>query len=152
MGRPTPWRCPMPYRVKHDANGRDHVCFTGLYKMVRPLYLAAGWLCLGLGFLGIFLPLLPTTPFALLAAFCFSRSSTRLYNWLWAQKTFGPIIRDWNQHGVIQPHIKWLSIAMILLMIGYPVVYGPLALGIKLLLIAIASGVIGFISTRPSQR
>lgn len=120
--------------------------------MLRPLYIAAGWLCLGLGFLGIFLPLLPTTPFALLAAFCFSRGSTRLYHWLLAQKTFGPIIRDWNQHGVIQPHIKWVSIVMILLMIGYPVVFGPLALGIKLALSMIAAGVIGFIWTRPSQR
>ncbi|ETW95926.1 MAG: hypothetical protein ETSY1_28640 [Candidatus Entotheonella factor] len=120
--------------------------------MVRPLYIAAGWLCLGLGFLGIFLPLLPTTPFALLAAFCFSRSSTRLYRWLLAQQTFGPIIRDWNQHGVIQPHIKWLSIVMILLMIGYPVCFGPLSLGIKLVLIIIAVGVISFIISRPSQR
>jgi uncharacterized membrane protein YbaN (DUF454 family) len=120
--------------------------------MLRPLYVVAGWLCLGLGFLGIFLPLLPTTPFALLAAFCFSRGSTRLYHWLLAQKTFGPIIRDWNQHGVIQPPIKWVSIVMILLMIGYPVVFGPLALGIKLALSMIAACVIGFIWTRPSQR
>lgn len=119
--------------------------------MVRPLYMAAGWLCLGLGFLGIFLPLLPTTPFALLAAFCFSRGSARWYHWLLAQKTFGPIIRDWNQQGVIQSHIKWVSIAMILLMIGYPVCFGPLSLGIKLALIAIATGVISFIWSRPSQ-
>jgi uncharacterized membrane protein YbaN (DUF454 family) len=124
----------------------------GLGNMVKPLYIAAGWLCLGLGFLGIFVPLLPTTPFALLAAFCFSRSSTRLYHCLLAQKTFGPIIRNWNQHGVIQPHIKWVSIAMILLMIGYPVLFGPLVLGIKLALIVIATCVIGFIWTRPSQR
>lgn len=139
-------------RVKQCERGRFHACSVGVGDMVRPLYLAAGWLCLGLGFLGIFLPLLPTTPFALLAAFCFSRSSTRLYHWLLDQKTFGPIIRDWHQHGVIQPHIKWVSIAMILLMIGYPVIFGPLALGIKWALIVIAGGVIGFIWSRPSQR
>ena len=127
-------------------------CSVGFGKMVKPLYLAAGWLCLGLGFLGIFLPLLPTTPFALLAAFCFSRSSTRLHQWLLAQKTFGPIIRDWHQHGVIQTRIKWVSIVMILIMIGYPVLFGPLALGIKLVLIVIAGGVISFIWSRPSQR
>lgn len=120
--------------------------------MVRPLYLAAGWLCLGLGFLGIFLPLLPTTPFALLAAFCFSRSSTRLHEWLLTQKTFGPIIRDWNQHGIIRPHIKWMSMTMIVLMIGYPVGFGSLGLVIKLVLIVIAASVIGFIWSRPSRR
>ena len=120
--------------------------------MARPLFLAAGWLCLGLGFVGIFLPLLPTTPFALLAAFCFSRSSARLHHWLLTQKTFGPIIRDWHQHGVIRPRIKWLSVVMILLMLGYPVLFGPLALGVKLTLIAVAAGVIGFICSRPSQR
>lgn len=119
--------------------------------IAKPLYIAAGWLCLGLGFLGIFLPLLPTTPFALLAAFCFSRSSTRLYDWLLAQKTFGPIIHDWNQHGAIRLPIKWLSTAMIVLMIGYPVVFGPLALGVKLVLAMIGGGVIGFIWSRPSR-
>jgi uncharacterized membrane protein YbaN (DUF454 family) len=137
---------------KQGEIDRFHACAMGFGNMVRPLYLAAGWLCLGLGFLGIFLPLLPTTPFALLAAFCFSRSSTRLHHWLINQPTFGPIIRDWNQHGVIRPRMKWVSIAMILLMIGYPVLCRPLALSIRLALIVIAGGVIGFIWSRPSQR
>ena len=114
-------------------------------------YIAVGWLCLGLGFIGIFLPLLPTTPFVLLAAFCFSRGSTTLHRWLLEQKTFGPMIQDWNQHGIIRLHVKWTSAILIVLMIGYPVVFGPLALLIKIALAAVGISVIGFIWSRPSK-
>ena len=120
-------------------------------RMVKPLYVAVGWLCLSLGFVGIFLPLLPTTPFVLLAAFCFSRSSTRLHHWLLTQPTFGPIIRDWNQSGVIRPHIKWLSAGMIVLMLGYPILFGALALPIKIALVLVGLSVISFIWSRPSR-
>ena len=120
-------------------------------RIIRPLYIAAGWTCLGLGALGIFLPLLPTTPFVLLAAFCFSRGSTTLHQWLLNQKTFGPIIQDWNQHGVIRPHIKWTSVGLIILMIGYPVLFGPIPTWIKTTLVVIGLGVISFIVSRPSQ-
>jgi uncharacterized membrane protein YbaN (DUF454 family) len=122
-----------------------------MMRMVKPLYIAVGWLCLGLGFVGIFLPLLPTTPFVLLAAFCFSRSSARLHRWLLAQPTFGPIIRDWNQHGVIRPAIKWTSIGLIVFMLGYPVVYSSLAPLLKFALALVGFSVIGFIWSRPSR-
>jgi uncharacterized membrane protein YbaN (DUF454 family) len=117
----------------------------------QSLYIAAGWLFLGLGFIGIFLPLLPTTPFVLLAAFCFSRGSTTLHHWLLEQKTFGPMIRDWNQHGMIRLRVKWTSAILIVLMIGYPVLFGPLSLPLKIALIMVGIGVIGFIWSRPSQ-
>ncbi len=120
--------------------------------MIRQyVYIAIGWLCLGLGAVGIFVPLLPTTPFVLLAAFCFSRGSATLHRWLLAQKTFGPLIRDWNQHGIIRLRVKWTSAIMIVLMIGYPVLFGPLSLPIKITLTLIGLGVIGFIWSRPSQ-
>lgn len=62
----------------------------------RILYLLLGWLSLVSGVIGIFLPLLPTTPLVLLAAWCFSRSSERFHNWLLKHKFFGPIVRDWQ--------------------------------------------------------
>ena len=62
----------------------------------RLLYLATGWGSLVLGIIGVVLPLLPTTPFILLSAWCFSQSSTRFHNWLTAHKYFGPIIQDWQ--------------------------------------------------------
>jgi len=68
---------------------------------MRPLWFALGSVSLGLGVLGIFLPLLPTTPFVLLAAFFFSRSSPAVHDWLLAHKTFGPAIRDWRDNRAI---------------------------------------------------
>jgi hypothetical protein len=119
--------------------------------LAQYLYITVGWLFLGLGFIGIFLPLLPTTPFVLLAAFCFSRGSTTLHRWLLEQKTFGPMIRDWNQHGIIRLRVKWTSAILIVLMIGYPVLFGPLSRPIKIGLVMVGIGVIGFIWSRPSQ-
>jgi len=62
----------------------------------RILYLILGWLSLVTGIIGIFLPLLPTTPLVLLAAWCFSKSSERFHTWLLEHKLFGSIIRDWQ--------------------------------------------------------
>jgi uncharacterized membrane protein YbaN (DUF454 family) len=62
----------------------------------RLLYLTTGWVSLILGIIGIILPLLPTTPFILLSAWCFSQSSKRFHNWLTHHKYFGPMIEDWQ--------------------------------------------------------
>ena len=120
-------------------------------RLGKHLYILAGWLCLGLGFLGVFLPLLPTTPFILLAAFCFSKGSAALHHWLLAQKSFGPLIRDWNQHGIIRRRVKWTSCLLIVLMIGYPVIFGHIPLLAKITAVAVGISVIGFIWSRPSQ-
>lgn len=63
--------------------------------LLRSLVFALGWLSVALGVLGIFLPLLPTTPFMLLAAACFARSSPRFYRWLTSHPRFGPMIADY---------------------------------------------------------
>lgn len=78
---------------------------------VRAFWMALGLLAAGIGALGIFLPLLPTTPFLLLAAFAFARSSPRLHDWLLAHPRLGPVIREWRQHGAIARRIKLLALA-----------------------------------------
>lgn len=65
---------------------------------LRSVLVAAGFLFLGLGIIGIFLPLLPTTPFLLLTAACFARGSDRSYRWLMRNRVVGPYIRDWREH------------------------------------------------------
>lgn len=80
--------------------------------MPRIVYLVFGCLFVGLGFIGAFLPLLPTVPFLLLALWCFARSSQRFHDWLYHHPRFGPPLRDWDQHGVIPVRAKILSTAM----------------------------------------
>ena len=92
----------------------------------RWLLVAFAWLCLGLAVLGMFLPLLPTVPFLLLAAWAAARSSPRLAHWLETHPRFGPFIVDWRSHGVVRRRNKWkatiamaVSAAVILLMVGF---------------------------------
>lgn len=83
--------------------------------LVRTLYLAAGIMALILGLLGVVLPILPTTPFVLLAAACFARSSERFYNALLNHHLAGPIIADWRQHRAMRRTTKrWAFLTMAL--------------------------------------
>ncbi|MDP6877560.1 MAG: YbaN family protein [Candidatus Marinimicrobia bacterium] len=78
------------------------------------LYICLGLIFVGLGFFGIIIPGIPTTPFVLLAAWFFSRSSQRLDRWLINHKTFGPFINDWKRYKGIKRKSKILSICVII--------------------------------------
>lgn len=77
----------------------------------RGLFALAGGLALLAGIIGIFLPILPTTPFILLAALCFARSSPRLYGWLLKHRLFGPMIDTWQRHRSIPRRVRWMALA-----------------------------------------
>ncbi len=81
-------------------------------RAVRYVLLAAGFLAFGLGVAGIFLPVLPTTPFMLLAAACFARSSPRFHRWLLGHRTFGPIVGEWERHRAIPWRTKLWAIGL----------------------------------------
>ncbi|MDD3236249.1 MAG: YbaN family protein [Candidatus Cloacimonetes bacterium] len=83
----------------------------------RGLMLICGSLALGLGLLGIVLPLLPTTPFLVLAGFCYSRSSRRLYNWLHGNPLFGEYLRRYVNKEGIPLRVKVITIALLWLSI-----------------------------------
>lgn len=82
-------------------------------KLRRGMWGAAGLICVGLGFIGILLPVMPTTPFLILAAACFARSSPRMEAWIQNHPQFGPLIRDWQQRGAIPRTAKRLAVLSI---------------------------------------
>ena len=118
--------------------------------MLRAAYLAIGLLCVGLGVLGVFLPVLPTTPFLLISLWAFSRSSVRLERWLLEHKRFGPRLLAWRLHRVIPLPAKlaaWGSmVASLTLMI---------VTGRSLIAIAGAASVMAigatYVASRPSR-
>jgi len=85
------------------------------------LLMIIGLMAVGLGILGIFLPLLPTTPFLLLAAACFIRSSDRLYQWLLRNRWFGPYIRDYREHRGIPRRAKVIALILLWTTMTYSV-------------------------------
>ena len=115
---------------------------------MRYLWITAGGLCVALGMIGALLPLLPTTPFMLLAAFCFARSSPRLHGWLLAHPTFGPVITRWQAHGAIAPKVKRVAVLTIVGCFLFSVV-----LGLKPWILAVQGCVLAavslFLLTRP---
>lgn len=116
---------------------------------MRFLFALAGMICVALAVVGVFVPLLPTVPFLLLAAFLFARSSERLHGWLLSHPRFGPMIDDWMRHGTIRPRAKRLATLSIIAVFGLSVALGlrPLLLSIQGLVLA---AVLIFIWTRPN--
>ncbi|MCW8327594.1 YbaN family protein [Photobacterium sp. SDRW27] len=104
----------------------------------RVLLLGCGWLCVTLGVIGIFLPLLPTTPFLLLASACFMRGSPRISRWLHHHPHFGPILQNWHQHGGVSSTVKRRANCTIVLSFLLSIYLVPL-LWHKVMLIVIAS-------------
>jgi len=97
---------PMP--AKHPPRPAP----APLPAVARAVYLGLALFFLLLGAVGIFLPVLPTTPFILLAAWAAARSSPRLLAWLQDHTIFGPMIRDWRQGGVVRRRAKWMATAV----------------------------------------
>jgi uncharacterized protein len=96
-----------------------------LYSIKRIFLLFVGSISLALGVLGIFLPLLPTTPLLLLAVACYLRSSEKLYNWLIGHKYLGPFINNWRQGKGIPTKIKVLSIVFLWISMMFSVILIP---------------------------
>ena len=119
-------------------------------SLKRSFWLVIGLLCVALGLIGAVLPILPTTPFLLLAAFCFARSSDRLHGWLINHRLFGPPIRDWQERGAISKPAKRLAIISMIVVFSISVFLQiPMyALGLQALALF---GAATFILTRPSN-
>jgi len=87
------------------------------------IFRALGFLFLAVAVLGVMLPLLPATPFVLLAAACFARSSEKWHRWMLANDTFGPMIRNWEQNRCITCRVKLIAVASMILVGGFSIFY-----------------------------
>jgi uncharacterized membrane protein YbaN (DUF454 family) len=116
----------------------------------RPLWLILGLVSVALGVLGIVLPVLPTTPLMILAAFFFSKSSPRLEAWLLDHRVFGPVIADWRENGAISPKIKTMAVGTMAAVFVLSVIMGvkPFVLIIQAVCLG---GAAWFVLSRPSQ-
>ena len=92
----------------------------------KPLYFTMGWIFFGTGVVGAFLPVLPTTPFMILALWMFSKSSDRFHRWLYHHRIFGPALRHWEDHRVIPLPIKFASVSMMSVSFSLMLIYSPM--------------------------
>lgn len=115
--------------------------------MKRHFFFVSGWLSLVLGAIGAFLPLLPTVPFVILAAFCFARSSPRLEAWLVGHPHFGHHIVAWRTHGAISRKGKIAATIAFIASVIAALIFAPW----PWMLVPVVAAVIGgsWIWTRP---
>ncbi len=116
----------------------------------RALWFSAGMLSLVLGIIGLLLPLVPTTPFIILAAAGFSRSSSRFYNAVMSQRTVGPLVYEWRERRTIPRRAKVAACVVIIITFGVTgvfVIHHPVP---RVIIASIGASVALWIVTRPS--
>lgn len=123
----------------NDRDKNENVHFSN--PTIRIILIVSGSLLVALGVLGVLLPVMPTTPFLLLAAACYARSSHRFYHWLIHNRLFGSYIRNYREGKGIPLKIKALAISTLWLSIGSTVVFAIDNGYVRILLLLVAMGV-----------
>ena len=123
-----------------NSKSNIHIANETGNLFVKVLWVVLGSIFVILGAIGVIIPGLPTTPFLILAAACYIRSSQRLYDWLIKNKTFGPYLKDYREGKGIPKKAKILATTMIVIFVGYATLFG-----LEDLLLRIMVGVLGLI-------
>ena len=121
--------------------------------MKKMIYLSLGWICVGLAFVGIFIPGIPTTPFLIVALWAFAKSSKKFHKWLLNHKRFGPLLRNWESHKVVPQKAKILMVILqitAVIMIHYSLNNLLVTFSLAILLIIVAWYVISLPSKIPN--
>ena len=118
------------------------------HQLIRIFWFIGGFLSLAAGIVGIVLPLLPTTPFLLLAAYCFACGSQRLHDWLVNHPRLGPPIRNWQAHGAISCRAKQMAMVAMVAVVALSYLFGA-PTRIIVIQLVVLSAVSVFILTRP---
>jgi len=121
-------------------------------RFLRTLWTVAGTLSLVLGVIGIFLPLLPSTPFFLLSAACYFKGSKRMHEWLLSNKWLGDYIKSYREGRGVPLKIKAASVSALWITIGYSAIYVVNNLVVRVILVFIAVGVTTHIVLLPRLR
>lgn len=122
-------------------------------KAAKWLLVVAGSFFVALGIVGIFLPVLPTTPFLLLAAACFARSSERFYRWLINNRWFGAYVRDYREGRGIPAKVKVFTVVLLWVVILLSAAFAVSNLVVRVILIAVAAAVtVHIVLIKPSKR
>jgi uncharacterized membrane protein YbaN (DUF454 family) len=119
-----------------------------LRESARAIWFVVGLVSLGLGAAGAFLPILPTTPFIILAAIAFSNSSERLHTWLVEHNVFGPLIENWRRYGAISRSAKVAGVLSMVAVVVISIVFDVPTWLIGVQVIALSGSAL-FILTRP---
>lgn len=117
----------------------------------RQLFFSLGLLAFGLGIIGVFLPVMPTTPFLLVATYFFSKSSQKFHDWIIYHPKLGPPIRDWNEKRIIRKRAKILATIAILSSLIFPMYIIKLNIWIRIITGVTVGSVLLYILTRPSK-
>lgn len=117
---------------------------------MKPVWFIFAWISFALGIIGAFLPIIPTTPFLILSAFLFSKSSPKFHDWLLNLPIAGEGIRDWHDNRVIRPRAKILCSLMILLSLGIIWSNADILILVKITVTIILVSVLGFVLSRKS--
>ena len=122
--------------------------------MKRTILISLGWLCVGLGFVGVFVPGIPTTIFLIIALWAFTKSSAKLRQWLLNHKRFGPILKNWQVHKVVPRRAKILMVVLMslaVILFFYSSQSLILTIGLIIILVSVAIYVISLPSKIPEN-
>ena len=122
--------------------------------MKRTILISLGLLCVGLGFVGVFVPGIPTTIFLIIALWAFTKSSEKLRHWLLNHKRFGPILNNWQEHKVVPRRAKILMVVLMslaVILFYYSSQSLILTIGLIIILVSVAIYVIFLPSKIPEN-
>ena len=122
--------------------------------MKKTILISLGWLCVGLGFVGVFVPGIPTTIFLIIALWAFTKSSEKLRHWLLNHKRFGPILNNWQEHKVVPRRAKILMVVLMslaVILFYYSLQSLILTIGLIIILVSVAIYVISLPSKIPEK-
>ena len=127
-------------KLRKSGNNLDKKKQT-LKKPIKILLIAAGTILIGISIIGIFIPILPTTPFVLLAAGLYAKSSTKFYSWLINNRVLGKYIKNYREGKGIPLNVKIFAISVLWITIGCSAIFAIDILWVRILLAIIAIGV-----------